>query len=409
MRLFLKHILWAVIIAVAVGLVAALFLVSLDFVTQLRLENNYLLIGLPFAGLAIGLLYHYAGAPIAAGNNLFIHSFQDTQVKVNWRMAPMVFVGTILTHLFGGSAGREGTAVQMGGSIAAQLSYFAPSTPFEKRLLLLMGIGAGFAAVFGTPLAGFIFAFELLWVRKSFFTFAIPVLLACFLAHFICIGTGISHTVFPPLVLPQFSFVVVFNIVVASILFGLAAQVFIATQHYFSKAFSYIQFPPFRTALAGGIIALLVGYFDAYKYTGLGVSEIVLAFTQPQEFYVFALKIFFTTFTLSAGFKGGEVTPLFFIGATLGSALVWFIPLPISFLAALGLIAVFAGASNTPLACIIMGAELFGANAIFYMALSCFVAFLSSGFKGIYSSHPMGKWKSDFYFKYLKPRFKVFK
>lgn len=383
-----KYILWALLIAVFVGFSAAVFLLCLDYVTEQRLNQESIIFALPLAGFLFGFIYRRASSEITAGNTLLYQAFEDAKVKVSWLMAPFIFFGTLITHLFGGSAGREGTAVQMGASMAIQLTRFFNCTAFERRLLLLMGISAGFAAVFGTPIAAFVFAFEFFYAKEYFGKTVFPVLLASCMAHVFCIACGATHTVFPAIMLPQFSMAVLFNVMIAGLMFGFISLVFVSLNKHLTKAFSIIQFIPLRMSIAGSFIAILVWFFNAQEYIGLGISGIIQSFEKPQAYYVFALKIFFTGITLAAGFKGGEVTPLFFIGASLGSALVWIIPLPITFLAAMGLVAVFAGAANTPLAAIVMGAELFGANTLGYMAIASVLAFFSSGFDGIYNPHP---------------------
>jgi H+/Cl- antiporter ClcA len=383
-----KYFIWALLIAIVVGFSAALFLLSLDYVTQLRINEEWVIFALPLVGFLFGFSYLHASAGITAGNTLLFHAFEDAKVKVSWLMAPFIFFGTLITHLFGGSAGREGTAVQMGASMAIQLTRLYTCTAFERRLLLLMGISAGFAAVFGTPIAAFVFAFEFFYAKEQVSKTVFPILLASCMAHAICLACGVTHTVFPTIVLPQFSMAVLLNVMIAGLIFGFIALIFVSVNKYLSKAFSVIQFIPLRLFIAGAFMAILVWFFNAQDYIGLGISGIIHSFEKPQAYYVFALKIFFTGITLAAGFKGGEVTPLFFIGASLGSALVWIIPLPITFLAAMGLVAVFAGAANTPLAAIAMGAELFGANTLGYMALVSVLAFFSSGFDGIYNPHP---------------------
>ncbi|MCG9879184.1 MAG: chloride channel protein, partial [Bacteroidia bacterium] len=337
------------------------------------------------------------GAESKAGNSALIYSYQHDGRPLSWKMAPLIFVSTLLTHLFGGSAGREGTAVQMGASIGTQLSRLFVSTDAEKRMLLLMGIAAGFASVFGTPLAGFIFAFEFLWAKDNWKQRIMPVLASAFLSHFVCLAWGIQHTPFQAILLPDFSVSTILNIVFSGLCFGLAARLFVFLQNAFSKLFLRINNPYYRIFLGAVIILLLVKLFKLNAYTGLGIEEILNSFQYPQNIQVFFLKIFLTTLTLSIGFKGGEVTPLFFIGASLGSALVWFFPLPVSFLAALGLIAVFASAAQVPFASIVLGIELFGFNAFPYYVLVCLAAFISSGSKGIYSAHPMQALKRDWF------------
>jgi len=308
----------------------------------------------------------------------------------------LVLVGTVITHLFGGSAGREGTAVQMGGSIADQLSRYVKFTQWERKVLIMCGISAGFASVFGTPMAGAIFALEIIFIRKIKYDAIIPVLMSAFIANYVCDLWPITHTHYQIASVPSFNFQNVSLVILASVLFGLVSVGFSVGMNLLSSVFKkHIKNMLFRPVI-GGVIVASLGYLLGYKYLGLGVPTIVESFTKQQGGEVFAIKLILTVITLSAGFKGGEVTPLFYIGATLGSALSLVLPLPISLLAGVGFVAVFSGATNAPLACSIMGLELFGIEAGLFIFLACFVAFFVSGNTGIYSSQIIGRKKHPF-------------
>lgn len=399
---YFKFLAVVILSSVFIGSLSAFFLSTLNWATALRTNQIQLIYFLPLAGILIQYLYLNWGKESAAGSNLLIWAYAHTNKSVSWKMAPLIFIGTVLTHLFGGSAGREGTAVQMGGSMASALARLFKLDEANKRMFLLVGISAGFASIFGTPWAGFIFAFEFLWAKNKVKESVLPALLAAFVAHYTCLFWGATHTQFPPVLIPIFSVSVFVNVALAGIIFGLTANVYVHLHLIASKLFGSIQNTYLRIVIGAFIVLSLIVLLDVPNLSGLGLSTIVASFNDSQPVYYFFLKILLTVITLTAGFKGGEVTPLFFIGATLGSVLVWVLPLPISLLAALGLIAVFAGASNAPISSIIMGAELFGFNIFFYLLLACAMAFLFSGFTGIYSAHRMGETKRKYYQKILQ-------
>ncbi|WP_400191400.1 chloride channel protein [Hymenobacter sp. B81] len=402
----LRWVVLAGLVSLLAGTASAGFLVALAWVTRHRELHPALLLLLPAGGLAVGLLYHYLGQSVARGNNQLIEAMQQPGAGVPLRMAPLVLLGTLLTHLVGGSAGREGTAVQMGGALAAALYRRLPARqlrlrPRERRLLLVAGVSAGFASVFGTPLAGAVFGLEVGRLGRLRYAALLPGVLAAFGADWVTRAWGVGHTHYPIPVVPALSLPTVAATLGAAILFGLAARAFIEATHRLQAAFSArIAWPPLRPAAGGALLlALAAGLHysglvpDVSRYLGLGVPTIVAAFAAPLPAYAFALKLLFTALTLGAGFKGGEVTPLFFIGAALGSALAAVLPLPVALLAGLGFVAVFAGAANTPLACLLLGLELFGLPAAPYLALACVVAYLFSGHRGIYSAQVVGEAK----------------
>lgn len=392
---------WLVISILTIGLIGtatAWFLIALDFVTIWRTDHIWVVNFLPLIGLGIGYTYHYFGTAVQKGNNLILEIHQaeettsssstsSTSIKpIPLLMAPLVFISTLLTHIGGGSAGREGTAVQMGGAIADQFTTPFKLSSAERRTILIMGVSAGFAAVFGTPWAAAVFALEIMSFKKVKFENIIPSFAAAFGAHYICLAWMVKHTVYSIDIIPSISASTISWTMLAGLIFGLAALLFIYTSKFFEILFSKIKFEPMRPFIGGIIIALFIVVANSTKYIGLGIPSIVDAFNEPAGSFDFALKILLTSLTVSAGFKGGEVTPLFFIGAALGNILIWFIPFPMALLAGMGFVAVFAGATHCVIASIIMGMELFGIQAGMYVGLASMVAYFASGMNGIYSA-----------------------
>lgn len=379
------------IISILIGSASAFFLYALNWATDYRESHLYIIALLPLGGLLIGLSYHYLGNNVVKGNNLLLEEFQNPKQTIPLKMAPLVLFGTIVTHLFGGSAGREGTAVQMGGAIADQFTHIFKLRPRDRKIIIAIGVSAGFSSIFGTPIAGAIFALEVIVVGRMRYEALLPSFLAAIFANLTCHAWGAAHTHYSIPVIAEITPLHLLYAVIASICFGLVAMLFSKTVSYWGKLFKQIiSYPPLRPFIGGIIIASAVALLGTTKYIGLGVPTIVDAFSNELQPYDFILKLLFTTFTLGAGFKGGEVTPLFFIGATLGNTLSLILPLPMALLAGMGFIAVFAGATNTPIACTLMGIELFGANNAVYLAIGCVIAYLFSGHTGIYTAQIIG-------------------
>jgi len=386
-----KWILICIIVGGIVGSATALFLISLDRVTLWRSEHIWIVHFLPFIGLAIGLAYYYYGEESKKGNNLIIETHQNAETvsdskPIPFIMAPLVFFSTLLTHVGGGSAGREGTAVQMGGAIADQLTRLFKLNTTERKTILIMGISAGFAAVFGTPIAGAIFALEIMSLKKIKQADLLLSIYTAYCAHYIFLAWQVKHTIYSITTIPSISFTNLAWTMVAGLIFGLAAFVFIYLGKLFESLFSKVKFAPLRPFIGGVFIALFIVLFNSTQYIGLGIPSISNAFISPAGNFDFIIKIIITSFTLSAGFKGGEVTPLFFIGATLGNILIWFIPLPMALLAGMGFVAVFAGATNCIIASIVLGIELFGLSTGIFVGIACIMAYFTSGMTGIYAS-----------------------
>jgi H+/Cl- antiporter ClcA len=408
-RLSIQWIVICALIGFISGSASAFFLVSLEWVTQIREHNTWVIWLLPIGGLIIGLLYYYYGALVVKGNNLLLEEYENPQKLIPFKMAPLVLIGTLITHLVGGSAGREGTAVQMGGAIADRFSNWFQLDKIDRKTILILGISAGFASVFGTPLAGALFALEVVYFSKINFKSVVLSFAVAYAAYYTVELWQVQHTHYSISYLPEINGMNIVWTMGTGILFGLAAMLFSRTTHFWSQLFSkYIHYSPIRPLVGGAVLAIILFYIGTTKYIGLGVPEIVNAFSTPNKSYDFLLKILFTSFTLGAGFKGGEVTPLFFVGATLGSALSVIVPLPIALLAGMGFVAVFSGATHTPIACTVMGIELFGIESGVFIVIACVVAYFTSGAVGIYHSQIVKGPKSYLYKKINRFRLDLF-
>ncbi|CAN5292681.1 voltage-gated chloride channel family protein [soil metagenome] len=398
---------WTLIIfpvSISIGLLVAFFLWLLDIVTVLRWQHLWLIFLLPLAGILIVWLYTRFGKNSHAGNNLIIDEIHEPGGGVPFRMTPLILFTTIITHLFGGSAGREGTAVQMGGSMASQFADWFKLSVQDKQILLMCGMSAGFAAVFGTPVAGTVFALEVLYIGRIKYDALIPCLIAGILAHITCVSCGIQHTqytiafrsssdsFFPHI---SFDLFLLAKVIIAGVLFGFAGFCFAELSHAIKNKSKQFITSPLLVPVVGAILVIGISYLlGTFDYLGLGVTNptaggvsIVNAFKVGGAGYLsWFWKLLLTAITLGMGFKGGEVTPLFFIGATLGNTLAIISGAPVDLLAGLGFIAVFAAATNTPLACTLMGIELFGSENVIYYAVACFTAYYFSGHSGIYKS-----------------------
>lgn len=388
----LKWTLISLIIGTCIGSASAGFLISLDWITNFRENNLWIIAFLPLGGFLIGLLYYHFGKEIEAGNNLLIDTIHEPQQIIPFRMAPFVYIGTMVTHLLGGSAGREGTALQMAGAIADQFSKPFQLSTSERKILIIAAVAGGFGSVFGTPLAGAIFGLEFFLLGKIRYNALFPAFITAIFADLVTKLWQAQHTHYHIDNIPTVSIVNIIYAIVAGVLCGLCAATFSKVMHKTGKIFkSKISFPPLRPLIGGVIVVVVVWAIGTTKYIGLGIPTIVQSFDQQLPPSDFALKMALTIITLSAGFKGGEVTPLFFIGATFGNALSYFIPLPTSLLAGMGFVAVFAGATNTPIACSMMAIELFGAECGVYVSIACVISYLISGNNSIYIKQIVGE------------------
>lgn len=387
----LKWIIISIFVGIFVGALSAVFLISLALVTKTQTSNKYLLFLLPFGGAFVSFLYKKFGKNAIRGNNLVIEQAGGEDEKISLRLIPLVLFGTLTTHLFGGSAGREGTAVQMGGAASEFVGKIFKLNKHDRKIIIICGISAGFSSVFGTPLAGTIFGLEVLSLGMIRHEALIPSFFSAFFANIVAISLGATHTHYNIGIIPELNTTLVFKLIAVGVACGLVGLLFskalLLIKKYYAKL---IPDPVIRSFIGGFVVIILVFLFGTRDYLGLSLPLLEQAFEGTSHAFAFLLKLIFTVFTLGAGYQGGEVTPLFEIGATLGSSLSMVLYLPVAFVAALGFIGVFTGATNTPIACFIMGIELFGSQAAVYLFLVCVVSYLCSGNSSIYSSQKIG-------------------
>lgn len=368
------------------GIASAGFLFALDWATDTREQHRWLLWLLPVGGAAIGWIYSRFGRDVEGGSDLLFERIQEPGAPVSWKMAPLIALATVGTHLFGGSAGREGTAVQMGGSLADLLGRPLGLDQAGRRLLLSAGVAGGFGSVFGTPLAGAVFALEVLAIGRLRHDALVPCLVAATVGDFVAEALGVIHQTDRVAGLAPASPWFLLAMVPAGLIFGLAATGFAElTRAIRLTIAARVRRPWLRPALGGLAVVGLTEMLGTREYLGLSIPLILRSFDPGGvPTYAFAWKLLFTAITLGSGFKGGEVTPLFAIGAALGATLAAATGLPGPTLAAVGFVAVFAGAANTPISCTLLGIELFGAELAIPLALACAVSYTASGRRGIY-------------------------
>ena len=386
-RNLIRQALLALAVAIMAGSASALFLAGLHLATHWAQTHHPWIWGLPLAGALTAWVYSRWGRDVEAGNNLLIDEIHQPQAVVPVRMAPLILVATWVSHLFGASVGREGTAVQMGGALADQLTRWCRLDAHQRRIVLQAGVAAGFSSVFGTPLAGAIFALEVLTRGRLAHEALWPCLVAALAANEVTSAWGIHHERTAVPTWAGWSLHSLGAVVLTGLACALAAWAFARLAHEGSSAFKRVLPDARLRALAGGaVFAAVISLSGGWAYAGLGTDGIAAALQGQAPVWAFAAKSVATVWCLSAGFKGGEVTPLFFIGASLGCALEGLTGMPAGSLSALALVAVFAGATKTPLACSLMAIELFGASMATPALLTCALAFAASGRTGIYKA-----------------------
>jgi len=367
------------------GLLGSAFHIGVEYATQWRGAHPWLLYCLPVLGLGIVALYKLLGTE-GQGTNSILEEVQSGR-GLPPALVPAIFVSTLLTHLGGGSVGREGAALQMGGTLGFCTARLLRLDDRDMRTATITGMAAFFAALFGTPMAATVFALGVVSVGLVYHAALIPALLASLTAYGISRLLGVEPTCFA-VTAPAPAPVTFLRVAVLATLCAMLSIVLCETVHGAEKlAERKIGNPWLRVALGGAAIAALTLACGTTDYNGAGMGVIAAAVEQGRAVpWAFALKLLFTVVTLAAGYKGGEVVPSFFIGATFGCAVGPLLGLPAGFAAAVGLVAVFCGAVNCPLASTFLAVELFGAEGMLYFALACALSFVLSGYSGLYSS-----------------------
>lgn len=385
------------LVGVAAGAASALFLWLLALATSFRESHEVIVWGLPLAGIALGLVLQRWGGPVRGGNNLVIDTVADDAEKIPLSVAPAILGGTVLTHLFGGSAGREGAAVQMGAALADEISHRLRVRRSTRTQLLAAGVAGGFGAVFGTPVAGAVFGLEVVRLGRIEYSSLVPALIASVVGDMTARALGAQHSVFPSVPALPMDVTVLLRWILVGIIVAAVAVLFVEFTHRLRAKLEVVVPALWLRMFFGGVaVVALWQLLGTSDYLGLGIPMIERSFIEPVPSYAYALKLLFTAITLAAGFLGGEVTPLFFMGAALGNALAGPLGLPLALTAGVCMAAMFAAASNTPLALSIMAVELLGANAFPHVVVVSVVAYLMTGHRSIYPSQRLiaEKWGS---------------
>lgn len=386
---FLHFVSWVcagLAIGFIVGLVGIAFHLLLEWATEFRMENPWLLWLLPLGGLAIVLAYRFAGMEKDRGTNFILVAVRSNE-PVTIKTAPLIFFSTVVTHLLGGSAGREGAALQLGGSIASSFGRMWELNEKETRIMTMCGMAAGFSALFGTPLTSVIFAMEVITVGVMHYSAIVPCTVAALVASSMSQAMGIAPTAFNVANIPEKMIMEVgMGVVLLGIASALVSILFCVVMEHTSHTYkNRIQNPMLRAVIGGCLVIALTYLVGCRDYNGAGMDIIINALNGDAKAEAFLLKIIFTAVTLGAGFKGGEIVPSFFIGATFGCVVGPLIGMSGSFAASLCMAAVFCGVTNCPLASIILCIELFGFHGTGYYALCCGISYMLSGYYGLYS------------------------
>ena len=395
-RTFIKWTAAAAVIGAACGLVGTLFHFGVHEVTAFRGTHPWVLYLLPLAGLVIVGFYKLTGTDGLGTDDIIDAVHQGKLLPI--LLLPAIFFGTILTHLCGGSAGREGAALQMGGTIGQYLGRHFQLDDRDLRVATLAGMAAFFAALFGTPLAATVFAIMVISIGVIYHVALYPSLLAALVAYGVSIHLGVEPTRFAVSV-PEQTVGMFVRVALLGVLCALVSILFCQVMHGAGHLMKRIRNPWLRVVCGGAAIIVLTLIFGT-DYNGAGMEIVTAAVEQGTVAvpWAFLLKLIFTAITLAAGFKGGEVVPSFFVGATFGCAAAPLLGLPAGFGAAVGLAAVFCGVTNCPLASTLLAVELFGAEGLLYFALACCLSYMLSGYQGLYSSQTIlySKLKAQF-------------
>ena len=377
-----KWLFCSVVCGCFIGSVGAAFHLMLGYVGSLRVEYPFLLFGLPVAGIIIVFMYNIVHEAGNRGTNLVITAIQSND-EVPGRVAPLIIVSTLLTHLCGGSAGREGAALQVGGALGNTFAKLFKFDEKDTRIMIMCGMSACFSALFGTPIAAAVFSMEVISVGVMYYAALVPCVLAAFIAQGIASALGLESTHFVVDEITSFSFINGSKFIIMSVLFALASILLCVVLHGTSKLYTdYINNPYIRIIIAGTLVIAMRYIFGTTDYLGA----------------VFLLKMLFTAVTLGGGFKGGEIVPTLFVGATLGSFLAPIFGLPVGLCAACGMVSVFCGVTNCPLTSFILSIEMFGASTMKFTILCIALSYLLSGYYSLYNSQKIvySKYKTEY-------------
>lgn len=383
---FVKWIIIAAVVGAFVGIVGVFFHICVEKATEIRVEMPWLIWLLPIGGAAIVFLYKKTGMEKDRGTNLVLDAVRSNE-PLNIKTAPLIFVSTVITHLFGGSSGREGAALQIGGSIASYVGTHIKLDEKDQRIITMCGMAAGFSALFGTPVAAVVFAMEVVSVGVMYYSAIVPCIIASAVGAYIASVFDIAPTSFSIIgSIPTIELLTIFKVIVLAVLCAAVSMLFCLTLKKTHKLYDKIPNKTVAAIVGGLAVAILTFIIGTTDYNGAGMDVIGRAVAGEAEYEAFILKIIFTALTLGAGFKGGEIVPTLFVGATFGNAAGKLLGLGGSFGAGLGMAALFCGVTNCPLTSLILSIELFGTEGLIYYAVACAVSYKLSGYYGLYSA-----------------------
>ncbi len=385
-KTLVKWLALASFVGVIVGVVASAFGLALIAVNGLRAAHPAIILALPFGGMAIVFLYRFFHDADDRGTNMVIASIHSS-THVPFRMAPLIFVSTVITHLFGGSAGREGAAIQLGGSIANRLGKAIRLSANDQHIIIMCGMSAGFSALFGTPMAATIFSLEVVSVGIMHYSALVPCVTASMIGHFVAQAFRMPPETFPIAALPAMEPLLFGKTVLLAVLFGVVSILLCMALHQAEHLLSHhVKNPYVRIFSAGCVILALCALLrtDVYLGSGMGIIEEILHHGHAVGPQVFLLKIVFTALTIGAGFKGGEIVPSFTVGAAFGCVMAPLFGMPMELATACGMIGVFCGTTNCPITSLLISFELFGFEGMPYYLTTVAVSYMLSGYYGLY-------------------------
>ena len=398
-KVLIKWLAIASMVGVIVGVIASAFGHTLIAVNNFRAAHPMIILGLPFAGLAIVFLYRYFKDQDDRGTNMVIASIHSS-TGIPFRMAPLIFVTTVITHLFGGSAGREGAAIQLGGSIANRMGRKLKLSQNDQHIIVMCGMSAGFSALFGTPMAATLFSLEVISVGIMHYSALVPCVTASMIAHFIADFLRMPPEVFPIAAVPEIGAALFFKAVLMGAVFGVCSIVFCMIMHQTEHLLAHhLKNPYIKIFASGCAILVLCGLMGSDMYLGSGMGIIEHIFHEGEtETFAFLLKMIFTALTIGAGFKGGEIVPSLTIGAAMGCVIAPLFGFDVSLAAAMGMIGVFCGVTNCPITSLLISFELFGFAGMPYYLTTVAVSYMLSGYYGLYHAQRIMYSKTETHF-----------
>lgn len=393
-----KWVVFAIIVGCIVGICSTAFYYAMDYATNMRLSHPWLIFFLPVGGLAIVGLYHLFHNENDTGTNLVISAIHSGD-KLPFRMAPLIFISTTITHLFGGSAGREGAALQLGGSLGNTIGRLFRFDTKDKHVMIMCGMSAAFSTLFGTPMSAAIFSMEMVSVGVMYYTALVPCVISSLIAHGIAQYFGVTNELFLIKDIPAFGIVSSIKVSILAILCALVSILFCVVMHQCEALYKKLFKNPYLRVAVGGllvvVLTLLVGNQN-YNGTGIRIIEQCINGTVRPE--AFILKIIFTALTLGAGYKGGEIVPSFFTGAAFGCLFGNMLGFSPTLCTAIGMTSVFCGVTNSPITSLLISFELFGYDGMPYFLLAIAFSYMLSGYFGLYRSQKIvySKYKTNY-------------